>query len=152
MKKGRSTLHGTIFNQNFAVRVGCWNPLPQTIRLLEGVKVETLFGKIPFENGSVSHGSSLRSRRFGVAAFPVCLSGRRCREQALHDITPNIHTHTLQCKNILGCNVESQTFRHWYIVLHNAAPNIHRLDDVLSCWHYSILFLNSWNSIAPKSS
>ena len=43
--------------------------LPQSVRLLEGGGVETLFGRIPFEHRSFLHGSSLRvakSKSYGV--------------------------------------------------------------------------------------
>ena len=50
--------------------------LPQSVRLLEGGGVETLFGRIPFEHRSFLHGSSLTS-------FKICFL---CDTSSPHNI------------------------------------------------------------------
>ena len=43
--------------------------LPQSVRLLEGGGVETLFGRIPFEHRFFLHGSSLSDLKSGKLTF-----------------------------------------------------------------------------------
>ena len=61
-----------------------------------------------------------------VAAFPMCPSGRRSREQALHDITPN------------RPNIHQSTF------MYSITPNIHsyvfftNIITLLQCYNFRL--------------